>query len=1079
LGLAVFLRQSTSQLIRFGAFVDEVDGFTPEAGLTIAQADMQLSKDGAAFAQKNAAGNAIHDTDGWYSTTLNTIDTDTVGELYLQVYVAGARPVKVRWWVLKEVIYDALFGAGAVAFDVNQRVDVGAWLGTAVTTSATSIKPEVDVNSVSDDATAADNLEATYDGTGYLDAVAPSQQQQLDVIALTGAAINQTVESAVVGVGTPTGVVANTVALDGVYYQVATVANEIDFYFQFDIGADGVPVSVSLHGRLHETPPQDNEIVVYAYNWGGAVWDQVGTIDGVQNSIAADDLTSSFTLFTSHVGTGVNLGKVRVRFADNLLDAAGELFVDQIFTSYAVVNRSVGYALGSIWVDTNASNTNTTSFIDGVADNPVSTWVAALTLSANLNITSFHFAGGSSITLTGNSDAYQFLGDSWVLALGGQSISGAFIHGANVSGLAIGATKPVFENCELNVVTLPGMIARACGIAGIFTCSVAGDYFFDNCYSLIAGIATPVIDFGGVVANTNVNFRDYSGGIEVQNLNTLGSDTMSLEGFGQLIINANCVGGVVAIRGHFTVTDNAGGVVTLSDDARYDLDQVGVAVLDDVLSKSSHNIANSVGRYIRRTGTFFIWEGDAQGPGIGTNQIQLDVGASSEDGAYDPAAVSILDGTGAGQTRLIFQYEGATRIATVDRDWKVNPDATSEFVIFPDSGRGHVNEGLAQGGTASTIILNILASSIDNAYVGQRVFISSGTGADQVGRITAYNGTTKVAVVAQTWGTIPDTTSGYSMLPDAPNLFQGYESAAIWIDTLNGVAGTVTYENGTAENPVDSLADATTLATVLGFSKFMIAPRSSITLTQSYDGFAFGGVGGNGWTLALGGQSISGVTVIGATVSGICTGVVAPSFMDCSIGMVTIPACRLINCAFTNSIICSAAVTYIFDQCYSGVAGTSTPDIDFGAAVLNTNLNFRHYSGGIEILNMGAAGVDKMSLEGDGQLIINENCVGGVVAIRGHFTVTDNAGGVLTLSDDARFAAIELADTILTRQLTESYAVNGVAPTLAQALMLIQQSIGDFGIIGTILTVRNLAGADVASYVLDNATNPTDRARFV
>jgi hypothetical protein len=554
---------------------------------------------------------------------------------------------------------------------------------------------------------------------------------------------------------------------------------------------------------------------------------------------------------------------------------------------------------------------------------------------------------------------------------------------------------------------------------------------------------------------------------------------MSLEGFGQLIINANCVGGVVAIRGHFTVTDNAGGVVTLSDDARYDLDQVGVAVLDDVLSKSSHNIANSVGRYIRRTGTFFIWEGDAQGPGIGTNQIQLDVGASSEDGAYDPAAVSILDGTGAGQTRLIFQYEGATRIATVDRDWKVNPDATSEFVIFPDSGRGHVNEGLAQGGTASTIILNILASSIDNAYVGQRVFISSGTGADQVGRITAYNGTTKVAVVAQTWGTIPDTTSGYSMLPDAPNLFQGYESAAIWIDTLNGVAGTVTYENGTAENPVDSLADATTLATVLGFSKFMIAPRSSITLTQSYDGFAFGGVGGNGWTLALGGQSISGVTVIGATVSGICTGVVAPSFMDCSIGMVTIPACRLINCAFTNSIICSAAVTYIFDQCYSGVAGTSTPDIDFGAAVLNTNLNFRHYSGGIEILNMGAAGVDKMSLEGDGQLIINENCVGGVVAIRGHFTVTDNAGGVLTLSDDARFAAIELADTILTRQLTESYAVNGVAPTLAQALMLIQQSIGDFGIIGTILTVRNLAGADVASYVLDNATNPTDRARFV
>lgn len=47
------------------------------------------------------------------------------------------------------------------------RVDVGSWLGTAVTTSATTLKPEVDVNSVSDDATAANNLEADYDGTGY------------------------------------------------------------------------------------------------------------------------------------------------------------------------------------------------------------------------------------------------------------------------------------------------------------------------------------------------------------------------------------------------------------------------------------------------------------------------------------------------------------------------------------------------------------------------------------------------------------------------------------------------------------------------------------------------------------------------------------------------------------------------------------------------------------------------------------------------------------------------------------------------------------------------------------------------
>jgi len=164
----MFLRQSTSQVILFGPCLDKGDGVTEETGLTLAQADMRLSKDGGAFAQKNTTGNATHDSDGWYSTTLDTTDTNTCGELILNVHQpANMLPVWSRYWVLEEAIYDAMFGASAAGFDANQRVDVGSWLGTAVTTSATSAKPEVDVNSVSDDATAANNLELDYDGTGY------------------------------------------------------------------------------------------------------------------------------------------------------------------------------------------------------------------------------------------------------------------------------------------------------------------------------------------------------------------------------------------------------------------------------------------------------------------------------------------------------------------------------------------------------------------------------------------------------------------------------------------------------------------------------------------------------------------------------------------------------------------------------------------------------------------------------------------------------------------------------------------------------------------------------------------------
>lgn len=104
----MFLRNATSQIIRFGPFLDSTDGVTPETGLTITQADMQLSKDGGAYTQKNTAGNATHDADGWYSTTLDATDTATNGELLMQVNVSGALPVWVRYYVVPSASYDAL-----------------------------------------------------------------------------------------------------------------------------------------------------------------------------------------------------------------------------------------------------------------------------------------------------------------------------------------------------------------------------------------------------------------------------------------------------------------------------------------------------------------------------------------------------------------------------------------------------------------------------------------------------------------------------------------------------------------------------------------------------------------------------------------------------------------------------------------------------------------------------------------------------------------------------------------------------------------------------------------------------------
>ena len=74
--------------------------------------------------------------------------------------------------------------------------------------------------------------------------------------------------------------------------------------------------------------------------------------------------------------------------------------------------------------------------------------------------------------------------------------------------------------------------------------------------------------------------------------------------------------------------------------------------------------------------------------------------------------------------------------------------------------------------------------------------------------------------------------------------------------------------------------------------------------------------------------------------------------------------------------------------------------------------------------------------------------------------------------------AAENFAAVLTTALTESYAADNVAPTLAQAIMLIQQSLHEFAINSTTRTVKKLDGATTAAtFTLDSATAPTSTTR--
>ena len=93
------------------------------------------------------------------------------------------------------------------------------------------------------------------------------------------------------------------------------------------------------------------------------------------------------------------------------------------------------------------------------------------------------------------------------------------------------------------------------------------------------------------------------------------------------------------------------------------------------------------------------------------------------------------------------------------------------------------------------------------------------------------------------------------------------------------------------------------------------------------------------------------------------------------------------------------------------------------------------------------------------------------------YIAPDNAGIAANGVAIGNLNDISVTD-ILTTQMTESYAADGVAPTLAQSLFNIQQNIGEFSISGTTITVRQIDGITTAmTYTLDDATNPTSRTR--
>lgn len=289
----------------------------------------------------------------------------------------------------------------------------------------------------------------------------------------------------------------------------------------------------------------------------------------------------------------------------------------------------------------------------------------------------------------------------------------------------------------------------------------------------------------------------------------------------------------------------------------------------------------------------------------------------------------------------------------------------------------------------------------------------------------------------------------------------GSYNGFVWIDTVNGSAGTTDFENGTDHNPVNNIADANTIAASIGLSRFRVAPGSSLTFAASQQAQLFFGAG---WTLALGGQDIANTTIVGATVTGIATGVGSQTFSGCEMGAVTLPAdTHLDECGIVGTQTLSAGDIF-YARCHSDVAGAGAPQFDFGVAVVNTNLHIRNYSGGVDLRNMGQAGTDVASIEGRGQVIVNVNCTGGTIAIRGLFELTDN--GSATITEVARYDSVSLVDDIFDEDIVAAHGTADTAGLLLRALGALISQRSNNPTLNALLGVADTASNDVPNQIL-------------
>ena len=224
------------------------------------------------------------------------------------------------------------------------------------------------------------------------------------------------------------------------------------------------------------------------------------------------------------------------------------------------------------------------------------------------------------------------------------------------------------------------------------------------------------------------------------------------------------------------------------------------------------------------------------------------------------------------------------------------------------------------------------------------------------------------------------------------NVFQGL----VCVDQANGVAGTGLAANGldpigSRKAPSSNMADALTIAVANGLNVFNFMSNGTITTGDFSAGYIFRADNVKTTVSISPAANVSGCSVTHCALDGELDGL--NLIKEAEVHDVTDVNGEISRCDLDGTI--SINGTMHLYSCYSGIAASGAPTVDEIGA---NQLIVREMRGSLAVGGM-TGGDHSIGIYG-GRLIVNADCTGGTIYLRGDpYEITDLSGGAVTIMD--------------------------------------------------------------------------------